>query len=248
VLSFPSTFCRVMSINTTHPPFDDVRVRQAVCHAIPYEQLRKEAMGDYCQPLLSPIPTGMPSHDGSVWKYDTDPQRARQLLADAGYSDGFTARLVTQKLRPDEVVAAQVVQRSLQPLGVQVEIVKLSEVEYFAHLKEFPLAMFQTFSWVNDPIYHLKANLEGGTGKNLANYNNPRVNELIEQGLYEGDPEHRLAMSKEAQAIIVEEAPWALLYQPHYTVVTSAKTSGYAAYPDMLPRYKFLSKKPAPDV
>ncbi|NIN64514.1 MAG: hypothetical protein GTO63_07390, partial [Anaerolineae bacterium] len=49
VLSFPSTFCKVMSINTTHPPFDDVRVRQAVCYAIPYEHLRKEAMGDYCQ-------------------------------------------------------------------------------------------------------------------------------------------------------------------------------------------------------
>ena len=248
VLSFPSTYCKVMSLNTTYPPFDDVRVRQAVCYAIPYEQLRGQAMGDYCQPLLSPIPLGMPSHDGSVWKYDTNPQRARQLLADAGYSDGFTARLVTQKLRPDEVGAAQVVQRALQPLGVQVEIVKLSEVEYFAHLKEFPLAMFQTFSWVNDPIYHLKANLEGGTGKNLANYNNPRVNELIEQGLYEVDSERRSEMSREAQRIIAEEVPWALLYQPHYTVVSSAETRGYAAYPDMIPRYRFLSKNPAPTV
>ena len=248
VLSFPSTFCKVMSLNNSYPPFDDVRVRQAVCYAIPYEQLRGEAMGDYCQPLLSPIPAGMPGHDASVWKYHTNPERARQLLADAGYSDGFSARLVTQELRADEVIAAQTVQRALQPLGVEVEIVKLSEAEYFAHLKEFPLAMFQTFSWVNDPIYHLKANLEGGTGKNLAIYNNPRVNELIEQGLYEPDSERRLAMSREAQRTIVDEAPWALLYQPHYTVVTSANIRGYAAYPDMIPRYRFLSKKPSPDV
>ena len=248
VLSFPSTFCKVMSLNTTFPPFDDVRVRQAVSYAIPYEQLRRKAMGDYCQPLLSPIPAGMPSHDGSVWKYDTNPERARQLLADAGYADGFATRLITQELRPDEVVAAGVVQSALRPLGVQVEIVKVSEAEYFEHLKEFPMAVFQTFSWVNDPMYHLLANLKGGTGKNLANYSNPRVNELIEQGLYEVDSDRRTAMSKEAQAIIMEEAPWALLYQPHYTVVTSVKISGYAAYPDMLPRYRFLSKKPSPDV
>jgi len=248
VLSFPSTFCKVMSLNTTYPPFDDVRVRQAICYAIPYEQLRREAMGDYCQPLLSPIPAGMPSHDASVWKYDTNPKRARQLLADAGYPDGFTTRLITQELRTDEVLSAQVVQRALRPLGVQVEIVKVSEAEYFRHLKEFPLAMFQTFSWVNDPMYHLLANLKGGTGKNLANYNNPRLNELIEQGMYEVDSDRRTAMSREAQRLIVEEAPWALLYQPHYTVVTSAEVSGYAAYPDMLPRYSFLSKKPSPNI
>jgi peptide/nickel transport system substrate-binding protein len=244
---FPSTYCKVMSLNTSYPPFDDVRVRQAVSYAIPYEQLRREAMGDYCQPLVSPIPAGMPGHDPSVWKYNTNLERARQLLADAGFSDGFAARLVTQELRADEVVAAHMVQRALQPLGVEVEIVKLSEVEYFAHLKEFPLAMFQTFSWVNDPIYHLKANLEGGTGKNLANYNSPRVNQLIEQALYEPDAERRLAMSREAQRIIMEDAPWALLYQPHYTVVTTANTRGYAAYPDMIPRYRYLSKKPFAD-
>ncbi len=248
VLSFPSTYCKVMSLNTTYPPFDDLRVRQAICYAIPYDELRIEVMGDYSQPLVSPVPAGMPTHDGSLWKYDTDLEQARQLLADAGYSGGFAARLVTQELRADEVVAAHTVQRALQPLGVEVEIVKLSEVEYFAHLKEFPLAMFQTFSWVNDPMYHLLANLKGGAGKNLANYNNPRVNELVEQGIYEVDSDRRTAMSKEAQRIIVEEAPWALLYQPHYTVATSSKISGYAAYPDMLPRYSFLSKKPASNV
>jgi hypothetical protein len=79
------------------------------------------------------------------------------------------------------------------------------------------------------------------------NYNNLQVNELIQQRLYERDARHRLEMSREAQRMIMEDAPWALLSQPHYTVVTAADTAGYALYPDMLPRYRYSRKKSSLD-
>ena len=244
VLSSPSTFCTVMSLNNDVAPFDDVRVRQALCYAIPYEELRTEVMGGYCQPLLSPIPAGMPTHDGALWMYSTDLERARRLLSEAGYPDGFASQLIAREMRADEIQAARIIQRALRPLGVLLEVVAVSDLEYHGRLKQFPLAMFETFSWVNDPMYHLVANLKGGSGKNLANYNNPRVNELIERGLYELDEERREATAVEAQRIIIEEAPWALLYQPHYTVVTSTEIEGYAFYPDLIPRYSYLRKSP----
>ena len=242
VLSFPSTFCTVMSFNNDVAPFDDVRVRQALCYAIPYEELRTEVMGQYCQPLLSPIPAGMPTHDESLWKYSTDLARARGVLAEAGHADGFASQLIVREMRSDEILAARVIQRALRSLGVLLDVVAVSDLEYHTRLKEFPLAMFGTFSWVNDPMYHLVANLKGGSGKNLANYSNPRVNELIEQGLYEPDAERRRKMSVEAQRIIVDEAPWALLYQPSFTVVTSSEITGYAFYPDLIPRYSYLGR------
>ncbi|HAL61407.1 MAG TPA: hypothetical protein DCP08_03260, partial [Chloroflexi bacterium] len=102
--------------------------------------------------------------------------------------------------------------------------------------------IFETLSWVNDPIFHLLWNLKGDAPKNLANYRNARVDELIEGGMHETDLYRRRMMSQEAQRIIVEEAPWALLYQPHWTVVTSTQVTGYAIYPDLLPRYRFLRK------
>jgi len=246
VLTMASTDCRVMSLNANQPPFNDVKVRQAICHAVPYGQVRAEAMGEYCQPLLSPIPEGMPSHDHTLWKYDFDPQRARGLLSEAGYENGFSTRLTACEIWPDEIRAAKVIQRALQSIGMQVEVVTLSEVEYFARLKEFPMALFETFSWVNDPMYHLLSNLKTGTGKNLANYSNARVDELVDRGMYERDSEVRAAMSREAQRIIVEEAPWVLLYQYNYTVVTRTDVSGYAIYPDMLPRWRFLSRNGDP--
>lgn len=244
ILSFPSTICTVMSLNHDVDPFDDVRVRQALCYAIPYEELRTKVMGAYCQPLLSPIPAGMPTHDGSLWKYTTDLDRARTLLSEAGHPDGFHSQLIAREMRADELHAARIIRRALQPLGVMLEVVAVSDLEYHSQLKQFPLAMFETFSWVNDPMYHLVANLKGGSGKNLANYDNHHVNDLIERGLYEPDEKRREAMSVEAQRIIIEEAPWALLYQPNHTVVTSSEITGYALYPDLIPRYRYLTKSP----
>jgi peptide/nickel transport system substrate-binding protein len=243
VLSAPSTYCTVMSFNNNVAPFDDVRVRKAVCYAIPYDELRTEVMRAYCQPLVSPIPEGMPTHDGNLWVYDTDLDQARHLLADAGHADGFASQLIVRDMRADEILAARVIQRALRPLGVLLDVTTVSDLEYHSRLKEFPLAMFGTFSWVNDPMYHLVANLKGGSGKNLANYDNSRVNELIERGMYEVDDERRHAMSVEAQRIIIDEAPWALLYQPNFTVVTSSEIVGYAFYPDLIPRYRYLSRE-----
>jgi peptide/nickel transport system substrate-binding protein len=243
VLSSPSTYCTVMSFNNKVAPFDDVRVRKAVCYAIPYDDLRTEVMGAYCRPLVSPIPADMHTHDENLWMYDTDLDRARHLLAEAGYADGFSSQLIVREMRADEILAAWAIQRALRPLGVLLDVVTVSDLEYHSRLKEFPLAMFGTFSWVNDPMYHLVANLKGGSGKNLANYDNSRVNELIERGIYELDGERRQAMSVEAQRIIVDEAPWALLYQPNFTVVTSSEIGGYAFYPDLIPRYRYLSRE-----
>ncbi|MFQ6000350.1 MAG: ABC transporter substrate-binding protein [Anaerolineae bacterium] len=243
VLSFPTTICKVMSMNTALVPFDDLRVRQAISYAIPYRQLQEEVMAGYCQPLTSPVPKGMPTHEGGFWVYDTDWERARQLLAEAGYGQGFATSLIVRRPRADETLSAEAIQRALQVIGVQVELAKVSDAEYYARLKEFPLAIFETLSWVNDPIYHLLWNLKGDAPKNLANYRNARVDELIEDGMHETDLHRRRVMSQEAQRIIVEEAPWAFLYQPHWTVVTSSHVTGYAIYPDLLPRYRFLRKR-----
>lgn len=242
--SSPSTFCTVMSLNNEVAPFDDVRVRQAVCYAIPYEKLRREVMREFCQPLLSPIPAGMPTHDAGVWRYSTNLDEAHRLLSEAGYADGFSSQLIARETRADELQAARTIQRALQPLGIFLDVVPVSDGQYHSRLKQFPLAVFETFSWVNDPFYHLLANLRGGSGKNLANYDNPRVNALIGQGLYEPDEGRRRDISTEAQRIIIDEAPWALLYQPNYTVVTSRGITGYAFYPDLIPRFSYLRKGP----
>jgi peptide/nickel transport system substrate-binding protein len=233
-----------LGMNSKIAPFDNVKVRQAISYAIPYETIIEESLYGYAQKATSPIPVGMPLHSDEYWPYDTDLDKAKALLAEAGYGGGFDVELAVRLSIPWDVDAAVWIQSNLVQIGVNVTINKMTDADFFGKLNahELPFFIHDWYSWGNDPAYQLTFLLKCGQFTNYADYCNERVDELIELATWETDEAKRTEYMNEAQKIIVEEAPWAFLHQPDWIVGVSKDFTGFAKLDDLCLRFSYMGK------
>jgi peptide/nickel transport system substrate-binding protein len=240
LVSVPSPWSWGLTFNNKLAPFDDKRVRQALSHAIPYDALIQSVMHGLARPAKSPVPPGMPTHDPSSWAYDTDLRKAKQLLAAAGHPDGFKSSIDVLIGRPEDEQAAVLIQDSFRQIGVQVDIRKLAEAEYQdkRNKASSPMQIVEWYSWVTDPFFHMFFNLYSKNEfTNSSRYSNPKVDKLLTDGIYEPDATKRESMSREAQKLAIDDAPWAWLYARDYFVPVSAKLQDFPMWPDQNPRF-----------
>ena len=246
LISAPSPWNFALSFNNSQKPFDDVRVRQALSYAVPYDAIINDVMHGLARPSKSIVVPGMDTSDQSFWKYDTNMQKAKEMLTAAGHPDGFNSSIDVLIGRAEDEQAATFIQSSFREIGVNVEIRKLAEAQYQANRNDAksPMQMIEFFSWVNDPMYHMFWNmLSTNAFTNSSRYNNKTVDKLILDGLYEPDLAKRESLSKQAQKTIVEEAPWAFLYARDYYVPVAKNLTDYPLWPDQNPRlyWSYLS-------
>ena len=84
MLNFEIPWPQYLGMNNRIPPFDNVDVRRAVSHAIPYQTIIDQVMFGYASELKSPVATGMPTSDYSFWAYDGGPAKAKEILDGLG--------------------------------------------------------------------------------------------------------------------------------------------------------------------
>ena len=244
VFSFEVPWPNYLGMNNRIAPFNNVDVRRAISHAIPYDTIIDKVMFGFAKPCKSPVAAGMPTSDFSTWAYTGGPAKTREMLDGLGMKD-FSFDMAVRVGFPTHEQIAVWIQSSLQEAGVTVNIVKMTDGEY---LEKFNGGQLQTwvgefYSWVNDPFYHLYFNfLSTNTATNGVGYNNPQVDEIIKSGLYETDLAKREALSKQAQAIIIDEAPWGILYQLDYIVAARKNIQGFQWNTDTACRYWMVSK------
>jgi len=233
-----------LGMNNKIPPFDNVKVRQAISYGIPYQTILDKVLYGYGQRAYSPIPKGMPTHNPSFWNYETDTKKTAQLLKEAGVSNLKLELSVRQSI-PWDVDAAVWIQASLAEAGVEVTVNRLTDADFFDKLYKHQLPFFihDWYSWGNDPAYQLTFLLKCGAFTNFADYCNPRVDELIQQATWTVDPAARQKLMDEAQQIIVSEAPWAYLHQPDWIVAMSKNFYGFAKLDDLCLRFAYMGKK-----
>ncbi len=234
-----------LGMNNRVPPFDNVDVRRAVSHAIPYQTIIDEVMFGFARPVRSPVAEGMPTSDFSFWNYDGGPARAQEILEAQDISD-FAFDLAVRIGFPTHEQIAVWIQSSMAEAGGTVNILRMTDAEYLEKFNSGALHAWigEWYSWVNDPIYHLHWNFNSAaTATNGAGYSNPRVDEIITTAMYEPDAATREALSREAQQIVVDEAPWGLLYQINYVVAARSNVSGFQFNPDTAARYWYVSKE-----
>ncbi len=233
-----------LGMNNKIPPFDNVKVRQAISYGIPYQTILDKVLYGYGQRAYSPIPKGMPLHNPSFWNYETDTKKTAQLLKEAGVSNLKLELSVRQSI-PWDVDAAVWIQASLAEAGVEVTVNRLTDADFFDKLYKHQLPFFihDWYSWGNDPAYQLTFLLKCGAFTNFADYCNPRVDELIQQATWTVDPAARQKLMDEAQQIIVSEAPWAYLHQPDWIVAMSKNFYGFAKLDDLCLRFAYMGKK-----
>ena len=240
LVSLPSPWSFGLAFNNSQAPLKDKRVRQALSYAVPYDQIISTVMHGLARPAKSMVPPGMDTHDPSAWKYDTNLDTAKQLLQAAGHGNGFKSSIDVLIGRPEDEQAATLIQANFREIGVDVDVRKLAEAEYQEKRNNAssPMQIVEFYSWVTDPFYHLFFNLYSkNTFTNSSRYANKQVDALIDKGLYEPDAGKRAALSREAQAKIIDDAPWAWLFARDFFVPVAANLQDFPLWPDQNPRF-----------
>jgi len=235
-----STFARIFPMNTQRPPFDDVRVRRAMNHAVDKEQLVAVAQQGLATVMDAPMPSPVFGYAPQE-PYEYDPELARELLAEAGYADGFEFEVLT--FTGDEYrTVGQVLQQMFGDVGVTMT---LSPTErgalvdaIFQPLEETELQAgivgASTPTGDADRALTVSFSRESWppSSNNWSFYHDERVQELIEAGRATGDASVRQEIYAEAQEIIWNDAPWVFLYSPDNVAGQADALSGVFYMPD----------------
>ncbi|HLR21820.1 MAG TPA: glutathione ABC transporter substrate-binding protein [Tissierellaceae bacterium] len=212
----PSLSTSYIGFNTEKEPYDDVEVRQALNHAIDVDEIIDVVLEGAGTRATGPINDKVFGYDESLEGYEYDPEKAKEMLAEAGYPDGLDTTIWTNDSPVREKIA-EVVQGQLKEVGVNAEIETLEWATYLERTSAGEHDMF-ILGWVavtGDADYGLYAlfhsSQHGGAG-NRTFYDNPEVDELLDKGRVSTDEDERLELYKEAQKEIVEDAPQLFLY------------------------------------
>jgi peptide/nickel transport system substrate-binding protein len=208
-----------ISLDMRNKPFDDVRVRQALNHALDKESLIRDVLGGAAQQSYSPLsPQFGPYYAGdAVQHYDYDPDKARALLAEAGYADGFKSTIYTNtgrrgQLKPVEM--SQFIQANWKDVGVDcnIEALEWTAFEGRRAKGEFPIATRGWTPSTGDPdgvlFQNFHSTMVPPTQRNVAFLQDPEVDRLLELGSSTLDPAVRPQAFVDAQKRIVDLAPW----------------------------------------
>ncbi len=247
VLSLPTTLVTMLEMNTQIPPFDKKEVRQAVAYATPYQAIIEQVFQGQAEIGKSLVPSGMPTSDFSTNQYDTNPDKAKELLAAAGFPNGQGLPEIKLSFNagiPEWERIAILMQNALKQIGMNIQLEKLPYATFneLEQGKKLQMWTDEWISWVNDPYYHMSWLAASGSPTNYPQFTNARVDEIVAQYTLAPDSPEREAASKEAQAIIIEESPYVFLCQPNWIVYTRGDIDGYVYYNDELPRYYHFSR------
>jgi peptide/nickel transport system substrate-binding protein len=203
-------------------PFKDLRVRQAVAHAIDADAIRTKVMRGMAQPagaIITPQIQGY-SADGNT-RLPFDREKAKRLLSEAGYADGFNVTLDCGNIQPAADIC-QAVAAMLTQVGIRTTPNIVPQSAIFPKLEKYDTS-FYLLSWgggvTSDALYTLQALLHSATGKgegdfNMGRYSNPKMDELIRKIKIESDMNRRNNLIREA--LLLSNADLALLpiHQP----------------------------------
>jgi peptide/nickel transport system substrate-binding protein len=207
-----------LGFNTEVEPFDDPRVRQALHMAINKEDIVNGVLNYLGTVAHGPLAPDVLGYSEDIDYIEHNLEEARELLAEAGYPDGFEATLLTDDERQRQDIA-QLVQHQLSEIGVEVDIDMTEFGTYLERAQQGETEMFLA-SWgtvTMDGDYGLYAVFHSdnkGVPGNRSFIENERIDELLDQARQETDPDTRLDLYEEVQNELAEESPYAYLFFP----------------------------------
>lgn len=232
------------AMNNKIKPFDNEKVRQAISYAIPYDKLLNDVMKGQASRMKSSVASSTPGFTDAGYSAEYDPEKAKKLLAEAGYPDGFSFDFTLGSGFNDWNDDAVLIQSSLADIGVTMNIKNMARAQFLEAIAEGNVQSYisRWTSFVNDPGYHLGLLLTSDGTSNYGNYHSKKVDELWKKAATEPDQEVRNDLYKQAQEIINVETPWAYLYEYNIVVAHRDGVEGYTSYPDGLLRFFQMSK------
>jgi peptide/nickel transport system substrate-binding protein len=220
-----------VGMNAKNAPFANVKVRQAVAHVVPREKIFETALFGRGTLLTTPVATNTFGHDPTLWTYRHDPARAKALLSEAGYPNGFETTLSfdignATVYEP----AAILLQEALATIGIKTTIEKVTPSNWRAALlkKNMPLFINQFGGWLNYPEYFFLWTYHGQNSLfNTSSYQNPEMDKLIEAAREESNPGKYADLVRSFTRIAIADVPKIPLMQPNADVAMLKSVSGY---------------------
>jgi ABC-type transport system substrate-binding protein len=220
-----------IGLNTRRPPLSDPRVRRALNAAVDVDKIIAQVLfgaGKRCRGVVPPSLRRSPEPAN---RYPFDPLRARALLAEAGYPNGFSME-IWQRENPEAGRILECVQGYLADVGIDVRLVTREWGAFKEAIDQgTPDAFF--LDWLADypdaenflvPLFH-SSNI-GGSG-NRTGYRNARVDSLLDAAATRMDPLERWELFRSAEEIIYDDAPWLFLWFPERYEVVNPRLTGY---------------------
>jgi glutathione transport system substrate-binding protein len=242
VVKRPSIVGWYVAMNTMKKPFDDVRVRQALNHAVNKQAYCKVVENGFCDPLDSPLPSLLQFHQAQE-PYAFDVAKAKALLAEAGYPNGFETEMFG-KNNTTATRAMQFLQQQFAQVGVKVAVTPLEAgVEaqriWSVAKPEDATVKMQFAGWsssTGDADWALRPLLASTSFPpamfNVAYYRNEAVDKAIQSAIGTAEADKRAGFYAEAQKLIWQDAPWVFLGTNQLLTAQSKNLSGVYMLPD----------------
>jgi peptide/nickel transport system substrate-binding protein len=243
----------VLSMNAGSGPLADPLVRQAIAHGIDYEAIAETIVGPYGRARNVPVPEDWA---GAIENPDWggNPERARELLAEAGYPDGFdlSLKVIAQTPRIDMATA---IQADLAEIGIDVSIQQGNGADIVsAHrARDFELLIPQTGSFMpnaigsmNNLVWNPDNSVEANNASNFvwrSDWDIPELTALYDELSIERDPERSLELTRQIQELFIESAPATLpMFERFEPIVLSTRVQGYYGHPQAIVRLNEVTK------
>ena len=246
VLRAPGTVLSYLAFNLRDPMLRDVRVRQALAFAIDRRPMLQYLSRGFARPADSVLPPESWAYNAEVAHYPYNPERARQLLEQAGYSavNGVRFHLMMKTSTEETTrLMAAVLQQQLHDVGITLDIRTFEFATFFSDVTR---GAFQLYSlrWIGgneDPDifeYVFHSARFPPLGANRGYYANPRVDALIDQARSQLDPNTRKQLYAELQGILAQQLPYINLWYQDNVLVHSKRVRNLTLNPSG--NYDFL--------
>jgi peptide/nickel transport system substrate-binding protein len=236
----PAVMTRYLLFNNGRKPFDDKRVRQATFMATDREGLAKTVLRGRGMVGKAPISPAVFGHNPNLKPWPYDPERAKKMLAEAGYPNGFTVTLMqwAGNLYTADDLVAQALIEQLGNVGITVKLdvkeVQTGVAMLIAHNYDFNIAAWVPMTADGDQaLFSPYRSIPGG---NRSFYKNEEVDRLLDEGRASPDQTQREKVYLRAQELLWEDVPYAWLFHDVEALAMRKNLKGVVARPDNMVR------------
>ncbi|TCS83077.1 ABC transporter substrate-binding protein [Tepidibacillus fermentans] len=238
----PSMNVGYLAFNTQKPPFNNVKVRQALNMAVNKQALIDAFYNGLAEPAKNPIPPSLWGYNDAIQDYSYNIEEAKKLLTEAGYPNGFTTDLwympVPRPYIPQGKKIAEAIQTEFEKIGVKTNLVTEEWATYLDKTGkgEHTMALFGWTGDNGDPdnfLYVLldKDNAKAPDAGNISFYKNDKLHEILIKAQRSSDQNERTELYKQAQEIIHNDAPWIPLVHSTPPLVGKKNIVGFNPHP-----------------
>ncbi len=241
LLTQPGMNVGYLAMNMDRPPFDNRLVRLALNHAIDKNALIDNFYQGRALPAQNPIPPTLWGYNDAIEPYPYDPQKARQLLRQAGYEKGFETELwampVPRPYMPQPQKIAEVIQSDLEKVGVRAKIVSWEWGTYLAKVSngEHPMALLGWTGDNGDPDNFLYVLLDKNAAvkpaQNIAFYRSDELHQILVDARRNAVQDERVALYRKAQEIVHRDVPWVPLIHATQTAAFRRNVRNFKLHP-----------------